>query len=73
MSRNKSYTTPGEHPIYRELESSILLLDGAMGSLIQEYHLTETDFRGKRFAGFRHDLKGNNDLLSLTQPCDIGF
>ena len=43
-------------------------MDGAMGSLIQECGLTESDFRGERFADFPHDLKGNNDLLSLTKP-----
>lgn len=46
----------------------ILILDGAMGTMIQTYKLTETDFRGQRFADFPHDLKGNNDLLTLTQP-----
>ena len=46
----------------------IVLLDGAMGSLIQSYPLTEKDFRGERFAKHPHDLKGNNDLLSLTRP-----
>ena len=43
-------------------------MDGAMGSLIQECGLTESDFRGKRFADFPFDVKGNNDLLSITQP-----
>ena len=43
-------------------------MDGAMGSLIQEYGLTESGFRGKRFANFPYDLKGNNDLLSITKP-----
>ena len=42
-----------------------------MGTLIQRYQLTESDFRGKRFASFPHDLKGNNDLLCLTQPSVI--
>ncbi len=46
----------------------ILLLDGAMGTMIQSYRLTESDFRGKQFANHPHDLKGNNDLLSLTRP-----
>jgi 5-methyltetrahydrofolate--homocysteine methyltransferase len=46
----------------------ILILDGAMGSLIQEYKLTETDFRGERFADHKSDLQGNNDLLTLTKP-----
>jgi 5-methyltetrahydrofolate--homocysteine methyltransferase len=46
----------------------IAVLDGAMGSMVQTYHLTESDFRGSRFRDFPHDLKGNNDLLSLTKP-----
>ncbi|AEJ02488.1 methionine synthase [Nitrosomonas sp. Is79A3] len=46
----------------------ILILDGAMGTMIQTFKLTETDFRGQRFADFPHDLRGNNDLLTLTQP-----
>lgn len=46
----------------------ILILDGAMGTMIQTFKLEEADFRGKRFADFPHDLKGNNDLLTLTQP-----
>ncbi|MHC1706840.1 MAG: methionine synthase [Bacteroidales bacterium] len=50
------------------LSKRILLLDGAMGTMIQRYNLTEEDYRGKRFARSEHDLKGNNDLLSLTQP-----
>jgi 5-methyltetrahydrofolate--homocysteine methyltransferase len=44
------------------------VLDGAMGSMIQQYNLTEDDYRGERFADWPHDLKGNNDLLSLTKP-----
>jgi len=46
----------------------IAVLDGAMGSMIQTYSLAEADFRGERFAGHPHDLKGNNDLLALTKP-----
>lgn len=46
----------------------ILVIDGAMGTMIQRYKLTEGDFRGKRFADFGHPLQGNNDLLSITQP-----
>jgi 5-methyltetrahydrofolate--homocysteine methyltransferase len=44
------------------------VLDGAMGSMIQQYSLTDADYRGERFADWSHDLKGNNDLLSLTKP-----
>jgi len=50
------------------LARRILFLDGAMGTMIQTYKLAETDYRGARFAEFAHDLKGNNDLLTLTQP-----
>ena len=54
--------------IRAELEKRVLVIDGAMGTMIQQYHLEEKDFRGKRFADFHKDLKGNNDLLSLTRP-----
>lgn len=54
--------------IQEELEKKILVIDGAMGSMIQQYKLTEKDFRGKRFANWHKDLQGNNDLLSITQP-----
>lgn len=50
------------------LTQRILVLDGAMGTMIQRYQLTEEDYRGKRFADHPQALKGNNDLLSLTQP-----
>ena len=51
-----------------QLAQRILVLDGAMGTMIQRHELTETDYRGERFADWPSDLKGNNDLLSLTQP-----
>src|SRR5262245_39687142 len=54
------------------LERRILILDGAMGTTIQGYRLSEGDFRGRRFAGAARELKGNNDLLSLTRPEVIG-
>lgn len=54
--------------IREELEKRILVIDGAMGSLIQQYKLTEADFRGERFKDFHKDVKGNNDLLSITRP-----
>lgn len=50
------------------LSERILLLDGAMGTMIQDYTLEETDFRGDRFADWPVDVKGNNDMLVLTQP-----
>ncbi len=54
--------------IQQELEKRVLVIDGAMGSLIQQYKLTEKDFRSKRFVDWEKDLQGNNDLLSVTQP-----
>jgi 5-methyltetrahydrofolate--homocysteine methyltransferase len=54
--------------IREELEKRILVLDGAMGTMLQRYNFTEEDFRGERFKNYPISLKGNNDLLSLTQP-----
>jgi 5-methyltetrahydrofolate--homocysteine methyltransferase len=54
--------------IQKELEKRVLVIDGAMGTMIQQYKLEEKDYRGKRFAEWHKDLKGNNDLLSITQP-----
>jgi 5-methyltetrahydrofolate--homocysteine methyltransferase len=50
------------------LSRKIMVLDGAMGTLIQQQQLTEAQFRGERFASHPHDLKGNNDILNITQP-----
>lgn len=50
------------------LQSRILVIDGAMGTMIQRYTLDEHDFRGDRFANHLHPLKGNNDMLSITRP-----
>lgn len=54
--------------IYSEIKKRVLVLDGAMGTMIQSYQLDESGYRGERFKDFTHLLKGNNDLLSLTQP-----
>src|SRR5580698_2542622 len=54
--------------IRKHLEQRILVIDGAMGTMIQRYQLTEADFRGERFRDHKSDLKGNNDLLNLTRP-----
>jgi 5-methyltetrahydrofolate--homocysteine methyltransferase len=54
--------------IKQELEKRVLIIDGAMGTMIQQYKLEEKDYRGKRFANWPKDVKGNNDLLSITQP-----
>ncbi|EIC00332.1 methionine synthase [Pantoea sp. Sc1] len=57
--------------LYQQLAQRIMVLDGAMGTLIQRYRLEEADFRGSRFAEWPCDLKGNNDLLVLSQPAVI--
>ena len=54
--------------IQEEIKKRILVLDGAMGTMLQRYKFEEEDFRGDRFKDFPHPLKGNNDLLSITQP-----
>ena len=59
MSQNK---------LYRVLQERILVLDGAMGTMLQRYKFTEEDFRGDRFKNWPSPVQGNNDLLSLTQP-----
>lgn len=59
------------HRIEKLLEDRILFLDGAMGTMIQKHKLTEEQYRGERFSDYAHNLKGNNDLLSITQPAVI--
>ena len=54
--------------LYDVIKERILVLDGAMGTMIQTYNLKEEDFRGERFKNYSSPLKGNNDLLSITQP-----
>lgn len=54
--------------IWNEIEKRILVLDGAMGTMLQAYKFTEADFRGERFKDYATPLQGNNDLLSITQP-----
>ncbi len=54
--------------LYKAAAERILLIDGAYGSMLQSYHLDEAGYRGERFSDFAHDVKGNNDLLVLTQP-----
>jgi 5-methyltetrahydrofolate--homocysteine methyltransferase len=54
--------------IQEAIKKRILVLDGAMGTMLQRYNFSEEDFRGERFKDFPHSLKGNNDLLSITQP-----
>lgn len=52
----------------KELKQKIMIMDGAMGTMVQQYKLQEADYRGDRFANWQGDLKGNNDLLCLTRP-----
>ncbi|NBV30461.1 MAG: 5-methyltetrahydrofolate--homocysteine methyltransferase, partial [Chitinophagaceae bacterium] len=54
--------------IQAALQQRILVIDGAMGTMIQRHKLTEADYRGERFKDWPSDLKGNNDLLNITQP-----
>lgn len=58
--------------LQQALKERILILDGGMGTMIQSYKLEEQDYRGKRFADWPSDVKGNNDLLVLTRPDVIG-
>ena len=58
--------------LHEALKARILILDGAMGTMIQKRRLAEADFRGHRFKDWPRDLKGNNDLLNLTRPDVIG-
>jgi 5-methyltetrahydrofolate--homocysteine methyltransferase len=57
-----------QHPIEKLLQQRILILDGAMGTMVQRHKLTEADYRGERFKDWHKDLKGNNDLLVITKP-----
>ena len=62
-----------ERKMIRDLfKEKILVLDGAMGTMVQSYNLTEGDFRGDRLKDHGKDLKGNNDLLCLTRPDVVG-
>jgi 5-methyltetrahydrofolate--homocysteine methyltransferase len=56
------------HAIEKALQERILIIDGAMGTMIQRHKLEEKDYRGERFKDWHTDVKGNNDLLSITQP-----
>jgi 5-methyltetrahydrofolate--homocysteine methyltransferase len=60
-----------EYTIQNCIQHRILVLDGAMGTMLQRYNFSEEDFRGERFKDFPSSLKGNNDLLSITQPTAI--
>ncbi len=68
MSASAPYPAPSTEALHALFASRIAILDGAMGTMIQDRQLTEADFRGERFQAHPHDLRGNNDLLSLTRP-----
>ena len=59
---------PPKPPIADLLERRILVLDGAMGTMIQSYRLAEEDYRGERFSDHPVELKNNNEVLNLTRP-----
>ena len=63
-----SHCTITKTPIQEIIKHKTLVLDGAMGTMLQQYQFSEEDFRGTQFKDFPHPLKGNNDLLSITQP-----
>ncbi len=65
-------TEPKQHPIQVAAAKRILILDGAMGTMIQQHQFQESDYRGDEFKEWHTDIKGNNDLLTLTQP-DVIF
>ena len=65
-------TTPHEHPLEKILKKRIAIIDGAMGTTIRTYGMTEADIRGERFKDAKKDLLNNGDLFSLTQPKMIG-
>ncbi len=68
MNRTDLQTHLRTDLLQQQMQQRILILDGAMGTMIQSYRLEEADYRGERFADWASELKGNNDLLSLTQP-----
>jgi len=64
----KLRTAPRTEAFLALLEQRLVIFDGAMGTMIQAHHLSEEEFRGERFAASSNDLRGNNDLLAITQP-----
>src|SRR3990167_189908 len=64
----QNFNTHSPSPLQSILAKRIMIMDGGMGTMIQTYHLNENDFRGTQFANHPVSLKGNNDLLSITQP-----
>jgi len=66
--KNNTFMSVTLEQLQNILKQRIIVLDGAMGTMIQQHKLTEEYFRGEKFKDYQHDLKGNNDLLSITQP-----
>src|SRR5215813_14282342 len=64
-------TKTNQHPLQKILASRIAIIDGAMGTTIRTYGMTEGDIRGKRFKDSKKDLLNNGDLFSLTQPAMV--
>ena len=62
------YTNPAAKSLLKLLQEKILILDGAMGTMIQRHALEEDDFRGERFKDWKLSVKGNNDMLAITRP-----
>ena len=68
LKTKNHYKMKNSEQLYKALSERILILDGAMGTMLQRYKFEEEDYRGERFKDWKFPLKGNNDLLSLTQP-----
>jgi 5-methyltetrahydrofolate--homocysteine methyltransferase len=68
MDEKHGPSKPRTDALLRLLRERIVILDGAMGTMIQTYRLAEADYRGERFKDWHRDVQGNNDLLSLTRP-----
>ena len=64
-------TKTGQHPLEKILEERIAIIDGAMGTTIRTYGMTEADIRGERFKDSTKDMLNNGDIFSLTQPAMI--
>lgn len=71
MSFDKTHGPKIQAALEKAASERILVLDGAMGTMIQRHKFTEADFRGERFKDHAKDLRGDNDLLTLTQPAAI--
>jgi len=68
LAKFNSQSSDAELRLRDALSNNILILDGAMGTMIQQHTFGEQEYRGDRFADWPSDLKGNNDLLTLSQP-----